>query len=238
MFVAKVRFSINADNACLTTYGSALVGSPPMADPEQIECGGSAPPVYASPSPEPDAPLDTLVAGITENNRHDEIGNEPNASLPATVSDIEGVRFIYGDHNHKWADPLCDTALAAHDLQAANAELRAAALDLQAEAAEFRDKFADAVRECIELRTRAENAEAEREEMRSAAFGMSADVTTFGQKLDTAIRERDEARAERDASVRFIAVLGEELVLAGLPAGDRSVILANVRALPRGLSRV
>lgn len=42
---------------------------------------------------------------------------------------------------------------------------------------------------------------------------------------------RKRAQSERDVAVAWIRVVGEELVLAGYPAGDRDVILAGIRAL-------
>jgi hypothetical protein len=37
--------------------------------------------------------------------------------------------------------------------------------------------------------------------------------------------------AERNDAVAFIRVIGEELVKRGFPAGDREVILANIRSI-------
>jgi len=45
--------------------------------------------------------------------------------------------------------------------------------------------------------------------------------------------DADELARERDEAVKFIRVLGEELVIAGFPAGDRTVILDNIRDLIR-----
>lgn len=42
------------------------------------------------------------------------------------------------------------------------------------------------------------------------------------------------AEPTADDAVKFIRVLGEELVNAGMPAGDRTVILANIRGLIAG----
>lgn len=38
-------------------------------------------------------------------------------------------------------------------------------------------------------------------------------------------------RQQRDAAVRWIGIVGEELVNAGFPAGDRTVQLKNLRVL-------
>jgi hypothetical protein len=47
-----------------------------------------------------------------------------------------------------------------------------------------------------------------------------------------------QAEVERDDAVTFIRVIGEELVNAGMPAGDRTVILANVRKLCAAVKKI
>jgi len=66
------------------------------------------------------------------------------------------------------------------------------------------------------------------EEAEKWLSGDSADDVSEADGIDT-----DELARERDEAVKFIRVLGEELVLAGFPAGDRAVILSNLRELIR-----
>ena len=58
----------------------------------------------------------------------------------------------------------------------------------------------------------------------------------LSEENDALIVERDALRAERDAAVSFIRTVGDELVLADMPAGDRDVILANMRGMIAALS--
>lgn len=53
------------------------------------------------------------------------------------------------------------------------------------------------------------------------------------RKLEAAQRELSRVTAERDAAGAFIRILGEECARVGLPSGDRTVTLANVRRVLR-----
>jgi len=47
------------------------------------------------------------------------------------------------------------------------------------------------------------------------------------------VHDADDLAREHDEAVKFIRVIGEELVIAGFAAGDRTMILANIRDLIR-----
>jgi len=52
-----------------------------------------------------------------------------------------------------------------------------------------------------------------------------------GVELEALREEYNELMESRDSALKFIGDLGAELVNTGMPAGDRTVILANVRQL-------
>ena len=64
---------------------------------------------------------------------------------------------------------------------------------------------------------------------------LSSSAIALGrERSDDLLREcgyEPKAATPADDSVSFIRILGEELCNAGMPAGDRSVILANIRSL-------
>ena len=70
------------------------------------------------------------------------------------------------------------------------------------------------------------------ERLRELAFSFDGRSEENASLLREAADALDAAEKERDAAVQFIGVANEEFVLRGYPGGDRTVVLANIRALP------